>query len=254
MGTLPPVSFEGFYFSVAASAAWAPQVETKDAWLAWASGNRVIAGRSTPSVRAMPPILRRRAGLLGKMALEVAYQCLGTRTDIPTVFSSRHGEAARSADLLLDLAKGAPLSPTSFSLSVHNAAGGLFSIARGDRAPNMALAAGTSSVEHAVIEACGLISEGAPAVLLVVYDCPLPPLYSDFEDCDEQPYAWAWLMEPAADEVLSLRWEAGSEVRPPYRTKRMPAGLEVLRFYLRKDLALERVCNKRRWLWSRHVE
>jgi hypothetical protein len=254
MGTLPPVNFEGFYFSVASSAAWAPQVETKDAWLAWASGNRVIAGRSTPSVRAMLPILRRRAGLLGKMALEVAYQCLGTRTDIPAVFSSRHGEASRSADLLLDLAKGAPLSPTSFSLSVHNAAGGLFSIARGDRAPNMALAAGTSSVEHAVIEACGLISEGAPAVLLVVYDCPLPALYSDFEDCDEQPYAWAWLMEPAAEEILSLRWEAGSEELPPYRTKRMPGGLEVLRFYLRKDSALERVCNKRRWLWSRHVE
>jgi hypothetical protein len=253
MGTLPPVSSEGLYFSVTSSAAWAPQIETRDAWLAWAFENRVAAGRSTPSVRAMPSILRRRAGFLGKMAMEVAYQCLGARIDIPTVFSSRHGEASRSADLLLDLAHGVPLSPTSFSLSVHNAAGGLFSIARGDRAPNMALAAGASSVEHAVIEACGLISEGASEVLLVVYDCPLPPLYSDFEDCDEQPYAWAWLVEPAADEVLSLRWEAGSEVCP-FQVKPTPPGLEVLRFYLRKDSALERVCDKRRWLWSRYVE
>jgi hypothetical protein len=253
MGKLPPVTFEGFCFSVASSAAWAPQIETRDEWLAWAFDDRVIAGRSTPSIRPMPPILRRRASSLGKMALEVAYQCLGSRTEIPTVFSSRHGEASRSADLLLDLAGGVPLSPASFSLSVHNAAGGLFSIARGDRAPNMALAAGTSSVEHAVIEACGLISEGAPAVLLVVYDCPLPALYSDFEDCHEQPYAWAWLIEPAAEEMLSLRWEAGSDVGPS-RSKPTPAGLEVLRFYLRKDSALERVCNKHRWLWSRHVE
>jgi hypothetical protein len=117
----------------------------------------------------------------------------------------------------------------------------------------MALVAGTSSVEHAVIEAYGLISEGAPAVLLVVYDCPLPALYSEFEDCDEQPYAWAWLIEPAAEEMLSLRWEAGSDVCPS-QGQRSPGGLEVLRFYLRKDSALERVCNKRRWLWSRHVE
>jgi hypothetical protein len=253
METVPPVSFEGFYFSVASSAAWAPQIETRDAWLAWAFDHEVVAGRSTPCVEAMPSILRRRAGFLGKMALEVAYQCLGARTDIPTIFSSRHGEAARSADLLLDLAAGAALSPTSFSLSVHNAAGGLFSIARGDRASNMALAAGVSTVEHGVIEACGLISEGAPAVLLVVYDCPLPALYSDFEDCDEQPYAWAWLIESAAGEVLSLRCEPGSDVSPS-RAKRMPAGLEILRFFLRKDSALDRVCDKRRWLWSRHAQ
>ncbi|HYQ97009.1 MAG TPA: beta-ketoacyl synthase chain length factor, partial [Candidatus Nitrosocosmicus sp.] len=250
MGQLPPVIFESIYFSVASSAAWAPHIETRDEWLAWAFDDRLIAGRSTPSIRPMPSILRRRAGFLGKMALEVAYQCLGARTDVPTVFSSRHGEASRSADLLLDLARGLPLSPTSFSLSVHNAAGGLFSIARGDGAPNMALVAGTSSVEHAVIEAYGLISEGAPAVLLVVYDCPLPALCSEFEDCHEQPYAWAWLMEPAADEVLSLQWEAGSDVCPP-RSKQTAPGLEVLRFYLRKDSALQRVCNERRWLWSR---
>ena len=253
MGQLPPAIFEGIYFSVASTAAWAPDIETPDEWLAWAFDDRLIAGRADPPVRPMPSILRRRAGFLGKMALEVAYQCLGARTDVPTVFSSRHGEASRSADLLLDLASAAPLSPTSFSLSVHNSAGGLFSIARGDRASNMALAGGTSSVEHAVIEAGGLMSEGAPAVLLVVYDCPLPALYSEFEDCDEQAYAWAWLMEPAAEEALSLRWEAGSDVCP-FQGKRSPGGLDVLRFYLRKESALERVCNNRRWLWSRHVE
>src|SRR5918994_1780059 len=180
MGKLPPVTFEGFYFSVASSAAWAPQIETRDEWLAWAFDDRVITGRSSPSIRPMPSMLRRRASFLGKMALEVAYQCVGSRTDTPTVFSSRHGEASRSADLLLDLARDVPLSPTSFSLSVHNATGGLFSIARGDSAANNALAGGTSTVEHAVIEACGLMAEGEPAVLLVVYVCPLPSFYSNY--------------------------------------------------------------------------
>jgi hypothetical protein len=239
-------------FSIASYAAWAPTVETKEAWLGWANANYVISGDVAAPVRAMSPMLRRRAGFLDKMALEVAYGCLGQRVDVPTVFSSRHGEASRSVDLLLDLAKGVPLSPTSFGLSVHNATGGLFSIARSDHANSIALAGGKSTIEHAVIEACGLLAEGEPAVLLVAYDCPLPTPYSAFQDCDEQPFAWAWLMRPPADEVVSLTWSDALQHSPP-SFERLPAGLEVLRFYLRKDPALERICDTRRWLWSRHV-
>jgi Beta-ketoacyl synthase, N-terminal domain len=246
------VSFSEVSFSIASHAAWAPTVETEEAWRAWANVNYVITGDNGAPVNAMPPLLRRRAGFLGKMALEVAYQCLGQCIDVPTVFTSRHGDAARSVGLLLDLAKGMPLSPTSFGLSVHNATSGLFSIARGNRASNIALAAGKSSVEHAVIEACGLLAEGEPAVLLVAYDCPLPAPYCVFQDCDEQPFAWAWLMRPPADEVVSLTWSDALEHRPP-SLDGLPAGLEVLRFYLRKDPTLERVCDTRRWLWSRHV-
>jgi hypothetical protein len=186
------------------------------------------------------------------MALEVAYQCLGRRIDLPTVFSSRHGDAARSVALLLDLAKDVPLSPTSFGLSVHNATDGLFSIARGDHASHVALAAGQSSVEHAVIEACGMLAEGEPAVLLVAYECPLPTPYGAFQDCDEQPYAWAWLMQRPADEVVSLTWSDALEHSPP-SFEQLPAGLQVLRFYLRKEPTLERTSNTRRWLWFRDV-
>jgi Beta-ketoacyl synthase, N-terminal domain len=246
------MSFSGVSFSIASCAAWAPTVETKEAWQAWANANYVISGDKAAAVQAMPPMLRRRAGLLGKMALEVAYQCLGQRIDVPTVFSSRHGEASRSVDLLLDLANGVPLSPTSFGLSVHNATGGLFSIARSDHANNIALGGGKSTIENAVIEACGLLAEGEPAVLLVAYDCPLPIPYYAFQDCDEQPFAWAWLMRPPADEVVSLTWSDALQHSAP-SFERLPAGLEILRFYLRKDPALERICNTRRWLWSRHV-
>lgn len=245
------VSFEIVSFSVASHAAWAPRVENEDEWLAWAQGRREISGSEPPPVAAMSPMLRRRAGFLGKMALEVAYRCLGDAVNVPSIFSSRHGEASRSVDLLLNLAKGEPLSPASFSLSVHNASCGLFSIARDDHAASGALAAGRSTVEHAVIEACGLLAEGERAVLLVVYDCPLPGLYSSFADCREQPYAWAWLMQPPADEVLSLAWSAAREDGAA-QTETLPHGLEVLRFYLRKDRLLRRLDDKRQWLWSRH--
>lgn len=243
----------GVSFSVASDAAWAPGVDTKEAWLDWANAKRAIQPGTEPALEAMQPMLRRRAGFLGKMALEVAYQCLGRTTGVATVFSSRHGEAARSVDLLLDLAKDSPLSPTSFGLSVHNAIGGLFSIARSDHANHAALAAGDTSVEHSVIEACGLLADGEPRVLLVVYDCPLPALYSAFEDCREEPYAWAWLMQAPGDDVVSLTWSASKEEDHPASVERSPGGLDVLRFHLRKDRALARISGGRRWLWTRHA-
>ena len=239
-------------FSIAAHAAWAPGLETAEAWREWSTGQRRIEGMSEPAVRAMAPMLRRRAGFLDRMALEVAYRCLGDRRDVPTVFSSRHGETSRSVELLTDLAKGLPLSPINFGLSVHNATGGLFSIARGDHAGSSALAAGSSTVEHAVIEACGLLADGAAEVLLVVYDRPLPALYAAYQDCQEQPFAWAWLMQKPTSDVVSLSW-SNAENPETASAERWSAGLEILRFYLRRDRSLERVCQPRRWFWSRNV-
>jgi hypothetical protein len=198
----------------------------------------------------MAPLLRRRAGAINRMALEVAYRCLGSDIEVPTIFASRHGEASRSVDLLLDLARGQALSPTSFGLSVHNATGGLFSIARHDHANDIAVAAGQSTVEHAVIEACGLLSQGESRVLLVIYDGPLPSEYAAFQDCHEQPFAWAWLMQAPGDNVLSLSWSPASENASP-SVERLPPGLEILRFYIRKELSLERTCDQFRWYWSR---
>jgi hypothetical protein len=250
------MGFQGVHFSIASHAAWAPGIETPEAWHAWAHSNTVISGDAEPGVKAMPAMLRRRAGFLGKMALEVAYQCLGERTSVPTIFCSRHGEVSRSVELLTDLANGVPVSPTSFGLSVHNAMGGLFSIARKDQASNIALAAGKSSIEHAVIEACGLLADGEPSVLLVVYDCALPAIYADFADDDGQPHAWAWLMQASSENSVSLTWSAAPEnVSEDVLDGNdlTPVGLDILRFHLRQDKELSRTCDGKRWSWSHHA-
>jgi hypothetical protein len=240
----------GLSFSIIAHSAWAPGIDTPAAWDAWAqSPTRLCLGAGAdPGVKAMPAMLRRRAGFLGKMALEVAYACLDGRTNVPTVFCSRHGEVGRAVDLLGELAKGEALSPTAFGLAVHNASAGLFSIARADRANHIALAGAETTVEHGVVEACGLLAEGAPMVLLVVYDCPLPAPLAHFEDCDEQPFAWAWLMTAPAAQAVSLRLEPASA---PAAARTTPAALDVLRFQLRGDARHERVCRSQRWTWTR---
>ncbi len=257
---------DGVSFSIASHAAWAPGVTTAKAWAEWAQAPFVIGDGAEPGVRLMPPMLRRRAGFLGKMALEVAYQCLDGRTDVATVFCSRHGEVARAVQLLTDLAQDMPVSPTGFGLAVHNASAGLLSIARGDQANHIALAAGASSVEHAVIEACALLADGAPMVLLVAYDCALPPVFAHFQDCAEQAHAWAWLMVPAAHDAINLSWSTSAAIQAPSAAmtasgvtasgvpaSAMPASLAVLHFQLSGQLQLERVDGPRRWRWARHA-
>jgi hypothetical protein len=241
----------GVTFSIINQAAWAPGLTTPQAWRDWAARPARISrdGQAEPGVAPMPAMLRRRAGFLGKMALEVAYQCLEQRRDVPSVFVSRHGDAERVVGLLGELARGEPLSPTGFGMTVHNAHAGLFSIARADRAQHIALAAGASSVEHAVIEACGLLADGAPLVLLVVSDCALPTPLAHFEDCDEQPHAWAWLMAAAGADPISLSWSAADAGEPT--PSREPAGLAILRFQLGRAARLERLADRRRWCWTR---
>lgn len=235
-------------FSIARHAAWAPGLTSPAAWSEWAQAPWPIAGEEEPKVAAMPAMLRRRAGFLGRMALEVAYACLGQDAGVPTVFCSRHGEVGRAIGLLAELARGEPLSPTAFGLAVHNASAGLFSIARADRANHVALAAGGATLEHAVIEACGLLADGAPMVLLVACDEALPAPLERFEDCAEQPFAFAWAIVPAGEGAVRLSWRAAEKAVESGPT---PGGLEVLRFQLGEGAPLERTAAARHWTWSR---
>ncbi|MBY0572710.1 MAG: beta-ketoacyl synthase chain length factor [Undibacterium sp.] len=259
-------------FSISKHTQWAPGLVSDLDWEAWLlSTNPLIKVDDTPpKVAAMPALLRRRARFLGRMALEVAYACLGDARDVPTIFCSRHGDVALSLELISELllhdaavdpnveSAGGSISPIGFSSAVHNATAGLFSIARQDHANHLALAAGASSVEHAVIEACSLLADGASEVLLVVAEQKLPPLFQRFEDSDEQPYAFAWLIKAAnSSDSLCLHWEAlepgASPITDDSENKLLPAGLAILRFQLGRQRYLTRHCATRRWTWSRHV-
>ena len=183
------------------------------------------------------------------MALETVYACSAGSAPVPIVFCSRYGDMLRVVQILEVLARGEAVSPTAFSLSVHNAIGGLFTIATGDTRPVIALAAGADTAICGVVEACGLLAAGWPEVLLTVYDELLPPVYTPFREAGEVPYAWTWRMTPPEGECLSLRRAApdgGQEARGP-------AGLEVLRFFLSGERERVMAHGARAWHWARHA-
>jgi hypothetical protein len=238
-------------FSVSRLTAWAPGVETDAEWREWARGSRSIGPDGEPRLKQMPAMLRRHAGRLGRMVCDVAYRVLDGARDIPIVLCSRYGEAARSVDLLSALATGADLSPTSFGLSVHNANGGLFAMARRDTANCVAIAGGDESAECGIMECCALVADGAATVLLIVADCPIPAEYERYADVTPAAFAWGCLVHPARGDAISLSWGAApvNEVRE----MQMPAALSTLRFMLGASQTHRHDARDLRWDWSRNV-
>lgn len=222
-------------------------------------------------------MMRRRIDRLGRMACQVAYWCHEPREDVPVVFASRYGDATRSLALLGDLAQGQPLSPTGFGLSVHNAVAALYSMARGDTANSVVVAAGRATVAAALTEAAGLLADGAPEVLVVYYESPLPADYACFHDEPALNYAWAWRVaaarvESKAQESVRLALSVGESggwtpsVAVDATQPSVPAGLVVLHqvlnaWQVRHGLAADGVGPLLRlhdrpgaaWHWSTHV-
>lgn len=194
------------------------------------------------------PLLTRRASRTDRAALRAALDCSVGLAALPTVFASRHGEVHRSVTLLEALARGEALSPTAFSLSVHNAAAGLFSIGRSDRSTSTSIAAGRDSLPMAVLAGCGILGEGAPSVLVVAYDEPVPAPFRPYVEEDAPYAAVALLMEAKGPNPFTL------ELLPAAATHDAAPGnwLEPLRF-LASAQSSELLVNhpSRSWRWRR---
>ncbi|MGV3708139.1 MAG: beta-ketoacyl synthase chain length factor [Gemmatimonas sp.] len=231
--------------------AWAPNAASAEEWAEWSEGLRQLGNSGEPALSQMPPILRRHAGKLGKLACSPAYDSLAGSADVPTVFSARYGEVSRSVDLLTSLAGSEELSPTVFGLSVHNATPGLFSMARKDTANSISIAAGHDSAEIAIIEACGLLADGVAEVLVVAADSPLPEVYEGFADTEDIPFGWSCFISAPDDSVVSLRWtDVGATAIPDAPVP--PAALLPIRVLTGSQASLARTSGHRTWIWSRH--
>lgn len=196
-----------------------------------------------PDVSALPPMQRRRLSRLARMAFHVAWPLAEAYPQLPMVFASRHGETPRTLAILTDLAQEEPLSPTQFSLSVHNAIIGLWSIQRGDTSEMTALAGAGDGLENAVLEACGMLADGAPAVLLVIAEETPPQLYQPYITDVPFPYAVSLLLKPGSQWQLSLSQGRGAAAQWPH-------ALNLVRALCSEQTQLQHYCNNRQWTWS----
>ncbi|MEQ1580116.1 MAG: beta-ketoacyl synthase chain length factor [Steroidobacteraceae bacterium] len=164
---------------------WSPGLED------WARTSAVLRGEAPfkpeavplPSPAVLPAAERRRSPATARIAVQVASEACGHAGNdaslLPSVFASSHGDTEISDYLCRELAGNAPLSPTKFHNSVHNAASGYWTIAVGCMQSATALSGGDESFAYGLLEA-GLQAVGSSRpVLLVAYDHAAPaPLSS----------------------------------------------------------------------------
>lgn len=197
----------------------------------------------------MPPILRRRADAADRLGLEVAFRLAPPGNDLPCVFASRHGQVGRSVAMLRAQAEEELVSPMDFSLSVHNAAAGQFSIAKGDRSMSSSLSSRGESFTAALLEAQGMVLEGHDRVLVVMSD-PVPPSALDGH-WDREPGGYALGLELGAsggEEFELSLWETQSE---PDRETVPPQALVFLKMWAGNGKSASWRRGTRRWDWVR---
>ncbi|RYY73826.1 MAG: 3-oxoacyl-ACP synthase [Gammaproteobacteria bacterium] len=160
-----------------------------------------------PDVSVIPAMLRRRLSPAARMAMSVMMPLAETHGAMPLVYVSRHGDLHRTLQLLKDLANSELLSPTAFSLSVHNATAGLFSIQQGLTKNITAISCGDQELIPAMLEALGQCNAQEPKVMCVFCDEPPPNIYCEQVSQPEAPYAVALVISRGTDWQLASTGE-----------------------------------------------
>lgn len=226
-----------FEFAVRRWGCWPPLAITD-------SGSCVTA----PDLGFVPAMMRRRLSPLAKAVFHAASHCLEPQEQIPLILSSVNGEIQRTVDVLGDICSGDGVSPTAFSLSVHNAIAGQLSIVFENRAPMLALAPTQQGALPALLEAIGLLAENADRdVVVALFDEPLPELFDKFAP------------SPTAATCIALRLSrptSGREHRLQLTSdlnSANPATLADIAQFLDNPAAVELpLCTSAgTWIWSR---
>ncbi|MGL6469504.1 beta-ketoacyl synthase chain length factor [Aeromonas hydrophila] len=233
-------------FSLLDSQALSPGLADEAAWQAWAQQGRWPVDPPFPATPLLPMMMARRLSQGARLAVQVGLSLLARHQIDSAVFVSRHGELARSMTLLQALADGQALSPTDFSMSVHNTAAGLCSIQGKAAIPMTSLAAGENSLMAGLTEAVCALQAGARRVLLVAFEGPVPAFHRPWL-AEEAPTPRAGTGADGGRRV-ALRggaWHRRVGCRP------LPQSLACWRALLRGEPTLLLADDRQEWRWQR---
>jgi hypothetical protein len=234
----------GFSFRVRAWSAWAPGLETAEAWLQWA-GQPESRPDPLPDTTPVPVLLRRRVSPVGQKAIKAAWS-LPDSAAARMVFCSRHSEFGRTLSILDSVVARTEVSPADFTLSVHNALLGLLSIARANMHGHTMVAAGTESFGFGMLEALACLAERPDEpVLLVYFDEPLPPPFDAFDQDAPEPIALALTLTATDGDRFTLA-TSPADGKPPSDE---PGAITFMRVMLGAEPRAVTVGQQLVWHW-----
>jgi beta-ketoacyl synthase-like protein len=195
----------------------------------WTQGRAVLAGSESWAALAEPPYApqllppneRRRAPPGVRQAFRAGEDARSNSSKdfsaLATVFATSDSDLSVMERICMALAEaGRAVSPTDFHNSVHNAAGGYWSIATASRQPSTSVGGHDGSFAAGLLEAAALVlGEGLP-VLLVAFDVPPPALMRATRPLDcAGSIALLLDREPGSDTLAALSLELVDEPETP---------------------------------------
>lgn len=177
----------------------------------------------SPKLAFLPALKRRRLSESARLFFESAWDLTTDEENLPVVYASGNSEINRSFALWDTLLKEGDVSPTSFSLSVHNALVGQWSEFRQVKTETTAIAAQQDNLETALLEAYLLLNDGHQKVLVVITETPLHSEYNA-QPIYRQPFAYS----------LAMVVEKGEQ----YRLDLLPQAVDFEKNVANKDNAL----------------
>jgi hypothetical protein len=233
--------------------AWAPGIDTPEAWRDWAKNPTPPGDGDPPAVNFLPALQRRRCDPLSRAMFYAVNECCDdvTRGETACVFASRHGPFGTMIALLEGLAREDAPSPARFSHSVHNTQSGLFSIWAKNTQPSMSLAAAGDTFAHGLLEAAALLHrEPGRRVLLICGDQSIPESIAAKADHHYGLHALVLLLDVDEGRGDRLRVDLTRSTAERSSDAR-PDPLLFLRWWLSDEptFVLERP--PRRWIFTR---
>ncbi|TDR30744.1 beta-ketoacyl synthase-like protein [Hydromonas duriensis] len=220
------------HFSIKGWSAWAPGLCDAKDWVQWSFVPFCPNGDESPNSSAIPPMQRRRLNRITRMVYHVVDH-IPRSNEVAQVYCSRHGDLAKSTELLVQLAHRESLSSLNFGLSVHNAVAGNISILQHNNQEITSLAAGRDGLVNALVETTAQCYDNQKDVLLVVYDETVPLQYSaDLEFTQPAVFAYALLISVGND--YSIDWQNRQDEFTPMMTD-VPTELDFFAWFLNKQ-------------------
>jgi hypothetical protein len=225
-------------------------------WCLWSDeGNQVasLTGVSNDPAFELPKMLRRRLGKQPLKGAQAACQLPGVE-DATYVVCSRHGDLRRTLKLLKALSADDDLSPTDFSLAVHNMLAGILSIATDNQQGHTAIAAGVDTFGFGVLECLTRLQDDPDTpVLLIVVDEPLPEEYGELAFVPEQSIALAMMLVSPTNSLGGGLYSAEMMPGTTGALGSMSQVEDFIHFLNEKGAEGNTDGQRMGWRWERHV-
>ena len=240
-------------FGISGVSAALPGIDKDHELREWAEGLReLLPDENMPKATLVPMMTRRRMSEGSRSAVNCALQLLSVRKPDACVFSSRHSELQHNYRILETIARDGDVSPTDFSVSVHNSAAGIFTILSGLKIPVSAVSAGNHSFSSGMLEASLFLSSGYECVLVTDFDVRLPDFYALRVPEGTPVFPFAVSLLVTKGNTLSLTCDTPPQTLSPAMRPSLQEGIEFARFWFSNAKQAEFCANGQQTVFSRN--